>query len=151
MEINARKSTNCLFDNWHRNGIPAEFLSDRSISVFRMKANDYVAQAKEGIGWPAGRGLTVEIATFKDGLTTRLREGDDRLIWFDLDSHRSAQHIWTARNKQIFEGEEQEAGVVAVRYVYAIKCRVNSWRSIVRSRANWRTCIKWGFDLAIFD
>ncbi|GAA0145764.1 hypothetical protein LIER_05884 [Lithospermum erythrorhizon] len=37
-------------------------------------------------------------------------------------------HIWTARNKKVFEGEQQEAGMVAAKCVYAIKCRVNSWR-----------------------
>ncbi|GAA0162034.1 hypothetical protein LIER_18222 [Lithospermum erythrorhizon] len=70
----------------------------------------------------------------------------------DVDDESSTIYqVWVARNKRVFEQEVQDAEVTLAKCVYAIKYRVNSWRGIARNRDNWRICIDWGLDLAIFD
>ncbi|GAA0156657.1 hypothetical protein LIER_14100 [Lithospermum erythrorhizon] len=93
MVISSGKTTNCLFDNWHRIGIPAEVLSERSISIVRVAAINIVAHAKEVIKWPRGRALTSDIIAFRDGFLEDLGEDEDNLIWFGSDHHKSAQ-VW---------------------------------------------------------
>ncbi|GAA0148996.1 hypothetical protein LIER_43032 [Lithospermum erythrorhizon] len=60
-------------------------------------------------------------------------------------------YIWLERNRRIFYDTRQEAEVVAVKFVYAVRCSVNNWRGIARNKANWKIYIDWGFDFAIFD
>ncbi|GAA0145765.1 hypothetical protein LIER_05885 [Lithospermum erythrorhizon] len=65
MKVNNGRRVNYLFDNWHRRGIPAEFLSKRSISGLRIGVTNTVAQVLETIRWPNGRGLTADMQLLK--------------------------------------------------------------------------------------
>ncbi|GAA0154229.1 hypothetical protein LIER_12277 [Lithospermum erythrorhizon] len=79
--------------SWSKIGIPAKFLSKRSISILRMATIDIVAHPKEVIKWPRRRALTSDITTFRNGISENFDEDEDEdnLIWFRSKHHKFAQ------------------------------------------------------------
>ncbi|GAA0163133.1 hypothetical protein LIER_19079 [Lithospermum erythrorhizon] len=79
-EVKNGIDTNCLFDNWHGEGVLVDMLSGRDISILRIGTTDTVAQVLEKIRWPTGRAQNEAIQRFREGFPSMLSNGDDKLL-----------------------------------------------------------------------
>ncbi|GAA0142935.1 hypothetical protein LIER_03727 [Lithospermum erythrorhizon] len=98
-EVRNGRSTNCLFDKWHSEEIPANLLTEKNISSLRIDVTDCIAQVVEKIKWPTGKAHNDRIQRFKDGFPALLRVEDHRLLSFGLGYHKSTHVGDSLRNK----------------------------------------------------
>ncbi|GAA0160293.1 hypothetical protein LIER_16877 [Lithospermum erythrorhizon] len=57
--------------------------------------------------------------------------------------------IWMERNRRIFYKKKCDVETLLFQYVNKTRDRVHSWRNVPYTKANWRSCLEWGFPLSI--
>ncbi|GAA0175522.1 hypothetical protein LIER_41929 [Lithospermum erythrorhizon] len=90
--VGNRLNVNFLHDHWHNIGVLCDKLSNREVSMLRIKHEDSVASALNKVRWPRGRHVTEMVERCRNNMPT-LNSCDDVVRWNGTNNFKSS-NIW---------------------------------------------------------
>ncbi|GAA0143396.1 hypothetical protein LIER_04089 [Lithospermum erythrorhizon] len=91
-------NVNFLHDHWHNIGVLCDKLSNREVSMLRIRHEDSVASALNKVHWPRGKRVTEMVERCRNNMPT-LNSCDDVVRWNGTNNFKSS-NIWnTIRNR----------------------------------------------------